>query len=112
MLGGIGAILWAMRDRLVSVTLPREPEPPALRRPSQVDRPPAGPSGEASGTAPPPNVTDVSGIGPVYATRLEAAGVATVSDLAESQPDRVAEAAEVTVTRARGWIESARDLLA
>lgn len=113
MIGGIGAILWAMRDRLVSVAIPREPERPAFRvpepsvpgaEPVEADR-----RGEERPTS--PSVTDVSGIGPVYATRLEAAGVATLPDLAKSAPEDVAEAAEVPVARARSWIESAQALL-
>lgn len=115
-LGGIGAILWAMRDRLVSVAIPREPQPPALRVPDRsvprtADSTPP-PTEEREGEAPPAqSVTDVTGIGPVYATRLEAAGIATLSDLARSTAETAAAAAEVPVSRATGWIESAQALV-
>lgn len=119
MIGGIGAVLWAMRDRLVSIALPREPEVPALRVP---DRPGTGhaPSTagqgdggrEESSVEPEPRtVTEVKGIGPVYATRLEAADITTLADLAKSAPEAVAEAAGVPESSASGWIDSARGLL-
>src|SRR5690606_10410033 len=55
-LGGALAILWAMRDRLVSIAAPQDPEPPRFRV-----VPPSGP---------PPvedDLTAISGIGPVFA---------------------------------------------
>ena len=51
----------------------------------------------------------VSGVGPTYAGRLRDAGIEDAADLSEADPDNVAEAAEVSVERARGWIESAED---
>lgn len=110
-LGGLGAILWAMRDRLVSVAIPREPQPPALRMPDRSPPAPPAPAPEAEEEPTSQGVTDVNGIGPVFATRLEAAGITTLSDLAGANDEEVADAAEVTVRRAQGWIESARRLL-
>lgn len=105
-----------MRDRLVSVAIPREPQPPALRAPNRpvrqtADLEPSGTGHEYEEPAPPQSVTDVNGIGPVYATRLEAAGIATLSDLARNEAETVAEAAAVPVSRATGWIESAQALV-
>lgn len=102
-----------MRDRLVSVAIPREPQPPAFRvpgpDPAETTREMEEEVTETASS--PQSVTDVSGIGPVYATRLEAAGVATLSDLANGDPEEVAAAAEVPVGRAQSWIESARGLV-
>jgi predicted flap endonuclease-1-like 5' DNA nuclease len=107
-IGGVGAILWAMRDRLLSVAIPREPQQPAFRVPER----PSRSRPEAKEEEPSPHgVTDVNGIGPVYATRLEAAGVTTLSDLARSDAEDIAKAADVTAARAGSWIESARALL-
>lgn len=97
----------------MSVALPREPQRPTFRVP---ERPPRAQESPVEPPAPdeepsPHSITDVSGIGPVYATRLEAAGVATLADLAAADAEAVAEAAEVAVTRATGWIESARHIL-
>jgi len=91
--GAAAALIWAMRDRFVSVATSREPEPPAFR---------AEPS-------PPPTVDTIDGIGPVFAQRLTEAGLGTVRTLAEASPDRVAEAASVSAARARTWIELARE---
>lgn len=91
-------MVWAMRDRLVSVAIPREPQPPAFRVPEPTPAPPPPPDG---------SITDISGIGPVYATRLTTAGIGTLADLARAEAGEVAEAAKVPLSRAEAWIEDA-----
>lgn len=91
LVGGIAAVIWAMRDRFISVATSREPEPPAFK---------AGP--------PSPPVDTVEGIGPVFAERLTSVGLGTVQALAAASPDKVAEAASVSVARARTWIDLAK----
>jgi polyhydroxyalkanoate synthase len=93
-IGGAAAVIWAMRDRFVTVATSREPDSPQFR---------------AVRTGAKPDVSAIDGIGPVFANRLEAAGLRTVSDLAEASPDRVAEAAGVSANRARSWIDQARN---
>jgi len=94
--GGAVALIWAMRDRFISVAASREPEPPVFRT-----------------TIPPrqPAIETVDGIGPVLAGRLRDAGIDDVSKLAASTPDTIAEAAGVSGARARVWIEQARSLI-
>lgn len=91
--GGVAAVLWAMRDRLISIAAPKEPEPPRFR----VAEPP--PPGD--------DLTELAGIGPVFATRLAQAGIATFAALAASTPERVAEATGATEARASDWIGQA-----
>jgi predicted flap endonuclease-1-like 5' DNA nuclease len=91
--GAAVAVAWAMRDRFVSVTTSREPEQPMFRTPSQ---------------GPLRDVDVVDGIGPVFAKRLNSAGISSVGALAKASPDSVAEAAGVSAARARSWIEKAR----
>lgn len=91
--GGAVAVIWAMRDRFISVATSREPEPPSFRS-----------TGSANSSPP---VDSIEGIGPVFAQRLTNAGIADVKTLATSSPDRVAEAASVSAARARSWIELA-----
>lgn len=91
-IGGIVAIVWAMRDRFISVAVSREPEPPAFK------------------TTPTPTTAgleSVPGIGPTYANRLRAAGLSTTADLLAADAEKVAEVAGVSVTRARGWLDLA-----
>lgn len=90
--GGVVAVVWAMRDRFISVATSREPEPPTFRA-----DPPATSTVDA-----------IDGIGPVFARRLTDAGLGTVEALAEASPDRVAEAASVSAARARNWIDLAQ----
>lgn len=107
LLGGLGAIVWAMRDRLVSVALPREPQVPTFRVPESrttEEDSTEEDSSEESATS----VTNVSGIGPVYATRLAAAGINSIIDLAEAAPEAVAEAAQVPISKASSWVTAAQ----
>ena len=91
--GGVAAVVWAMRDRFVSVAASREPEPPTFRTGSSKEDVP---------------VDVVDGIGPVFAQRLSTAGLGSVESLAAASPDAVAEAAGVSVARANSWIEQAQ----
>ena len=90
LVGGAVAIIWAIRDRFVSVATSREPEPPAFRY-----EPPAA------------KVDTIDGIGPIFAQRLTDAGLGTVNALGDANPDLVAEAAGVSAARARNWIDLA-----
>lgn len=90
LLGGALALLWAVRDRFVSVAISREPVPPSFRA-----------------VPPSPPVDVIDGIGPVFAQRLTQAGISDVSALSTATPDQVAEAAGVSTARARSWIELA-----
>lgn len=90
--GGAIAVVWAMRDRFISVAASREPQPPHFK----TDPPPSSPPVDA-----------IEGIGPVFAKRLADAGIADVASLASASPDQVAEAASVSAKRARNWIDLA-----
>jgi predicted flap endonuclease-1-like 5' DNA nuclease len=85
--GGVAAIVWAMRDRFISVAVSREPEPPTFRTIHKL----------------PEELEGVVGIGPTYALRLRDAGYAKPADLIGAEPDRVAEIAGVSPSRATGW---------
>jgi polyhydroxyalkanoate synthase len=54
-------------------------------------------------------VEEVSGIGPTYSERLADVGTETVADLASADPTAVAEAAEVSESRAEDWITAAEE---
>jgi predicted flap endonuclease-1-like 5' DNA nuclease len=95
--GGTIALIWAMRDRFISVAASREPEPPVLRA--------TMPAPSVS-----PGIDTIDGIGPVFAGRLKTAGIDTVAKLASSTADTIAEAAGVSGARARSWIDQAGSL--
>lgn len=92
LIGAAAAVLWAMRDRFVSVATSREPDPPTFR----------------TAHGPTESVDAIDGIGPVFARRLTQAGITDVATLAVASPDSVAEAAGVSGARARSWIEKAQ----
>ena len=99
-LAGLAGLLWAMRDRFISITAPKEAEPPAFRVP---------PSTPAISRAS-DDLTLIGGVGPVYAGRLRAAGITTFASMASSSADRLAAATGVPLGKAAGWIEQAAAL--
>ena len=111
--------MWAMRNRLVSVALPREPQLPTFKvpegpveksQPEEKDEDVSAPDRSTEPQA--PSLTDISGIGPVYATRLASAGIHSIQQLADADAEKVAEAADVPLTRAEKWVEAARNVSA
>ncbi len=101
-IGGIGAVAWAMRDRFVTVALTRKPEHPTFSLPPE---PPDSVATE------PDDLTAIAGIGPVFARRLMEAGIATYKDLAGATAAHVAEIVNITEARAGQWIDDAAGLV-
>ena len=99
LVGGVGAALWAARDRFISLTLPSEPEPPVFR------------SAEEAQAAAQDDLTRIAGIGPVFADRLGAEGVSTFRALSERSSDQIAGITGASATRAAGWIAEAKHLV-
>ncbi len=99
---GLAAVVWAMRDRFVSIAAPKEPEPPTFRVVPPPPEPPAFDGDE---------LTRVKGIGPVYAARLRSGGITRLAELASADPAKVAEAADVPPERAADWISQASSLV-
>jgi predicted flap endonuclease-1-like 5' DNA nuclease len=51
----------------------------------------------------------VRGIGPAYGERLAEAGVKTVAELAEADPEWLADQVNVSESRVRRWVDRASD---
>ena len=56
-------------------------------------------------------VDAINGIGPTYSDRLGDVGIETVADLAEADPETVADAAKTGESKAMSWIDRADDHL-
>jgi len=95
-IGGLAALIWAMRDRLISIAAPKEPEPPKFRV-----VPPIGLDERGD------DLTEITGIGPVFASRLRAEGITTFKELSDAGPQVVSDAAGVPLTRASDWVDQA-----
>ena len=70
----------------------------------------SGPRGEERGERQPEpehQLELIDGLGPTFRERLNEAGIQTIDDLVDADPDAVAEAADVTRERAEEWIEQA-----
>jgi len=99
-LAGFGTVVWVMRDRFISLALPREPEPPAFRvapHPPQAEH-------DASQID---DLTIIKGVGPVYATRLEDAGITSLAGLAAADAGGLAATIDVAAGRVSDWISEA-----
>jgi predicted flap endonuclease-1-like 5' DNA nuclease len=94
---GLGAAVWALRDKLLPAPEIPEGPPPRFR------------TGGTDSVAE-DDLTDVKGIGPVYAERLAEAGVTTFAELAAADLAVVADAAGVSESTATSWIEQAAAL--
>ena len=54
-------------------------------------------------------VDEIRGVGPTYSERLTAAGIETVADVAVADIEEIADAAEVSGSRASDWQSQATD---
>ena len=110
-------------DGVVEVTLPESTATGSIRDTLQVRRekaaeapvlkapePEAGEEGHAHEGGDRP-VTDVKGVGPATAEKLEGVGIKTLADLSHADPAKVSDAAGVSVEKAKGWIKDAHDIL-
>ena len=100
-LAGLGTVIWVMRDRFISLALPREPEPPTFR----VAPHPPLPTEEVP--AENDDLTIIKGVGPVYAARLEDAGITTLAGLSSADAETLAGTIDVPSARVSDWIEEA-----
>lgn len=105
-------------DGVVEVTLPETEHAGSVRTTIQERREKAAespvlkaptPAEEHEGERP---VTDVKGIGPAMAEKLEKAGIHSLEELAKADPAKISEAAGVTTEKAAAWHAEAKTLAA
>jgi len=97
------AVAWWLKDRLVPVpTTTAGPVAPFRSHDIDTD----------DGVETPDDLTAITGIGPVFAARLAAAGITKFADLAAAAAASVAAAVQTGEERAAGWIEQAKLRLA
>lgn len=94
---GVGAAVWAMRDKLLPQPAISDEPPPRFRTGS-------GPTAATAGD----DLTEIKGIGPVYAGRLSDQGMASFAALSAADPTTVAIAAGVPESAAEEWIAQAK----
>ena len=82
-------------------------EAPVLKAPSADEG--EGPEGATGGARP---TTDVKGVGPATAEKLEAVGIKTLADLSEADPAKIVDAVGGSADKAKHWIQDAKDILA
>jgi predicted flap endonuclease-1-like 5' DNA nuclease len=98
--GLVAAIVWLTREHLLPTPhVPHEPPPHYRSTP---------PPPEAT----PDDLTQIKGIGPVYAGRLEMLGITTFRALSESDERVIADSLGTTDRAAADWISQARARIA
>jgi predicted flap endonuclease-1-like 5' DNA nuclease len=96
---GLGAAVWALRDRLLPSPEVHDEPPPRFRTATT-----------SIVQAPTDDLTQIKGIGTVKAGQLRDAGIDAFATLASSSPEEIAEAASTSTTTAKAWIEAAAEL--
>ena len=109
----VAALIWAMRDRFISVALPREPQPPAFRHPDEHPQVPHRPhqNHRDPGMEAAPELDDlelINGIGPVYSSKLAEMGITTFSGLAAASVAEVVGKLGIAESRVVDWIDQAK----
>jgi predicted flap endonuclease-1-like 5' DNA nuclease len=103
-IGGAAAVVWAMRDRLISIAAPAEPQPPRFRVVKPSPTPTPGPMHVTD------DLTLITGVGPVFAARLRAAGLDSFELIAGSDDATLAEVTGVVESRVERWRQQASTL--
>lgn len=96
----VATIVWLTREHLLPTPHVAHEPPPHYRS-----------------TPPPPetssdDLTAIKGIGPVYAARLDEAGVRSFRALAEADASALADSLGISVDNAAAWIAQANDYTA
>ncbi len=106
-------------DGVVEVTLPESEHAGSIRTEIAERREKAAESPVLKAPAPEEHeheegerpVTDVKGVGPATAEKLEKAGIHSLQDLAKADPAKIAEASGVTNEKAASWHNEAKELV-
>ena len=94
--GSVRDSIQARREKAASSPVLKAPEAPEPEEGDQGARP----------------VTDVKGVGPATAEKLEKAGIKTLADLAAADPAKVMEGAGVSDEKAKHYVADAKAILA
>jgi predicted flap endonuclease-1-like 5' DNA nuclease len=115
LVGFVAAVLFIRDRRIQSFADKSEGQPGSAeieleRRPSA---PESDPAGRESLALEPDNLEEINGIGPVFAQRLNQAGIFTFEALSRQTPERLEEvvsAGRRQVIDTAAWIEQAKEL--
>jgi len=98
----IAGITWVLRDQLLPGPTQPTSHPPAFRGSPRPATPADSPAAD--------DLTEVNGIGPVYAARLHEVGITSFAQLAAADAAELAGRADLSPERIADWIAKAADL--
>ncbi len=102
----VAGITWVLRDQLLPGPEAPTSHPPAFRHP-----PPTAEKSTATAVAPSgDDMTEVNGIGPVYAKKLSELGIDSFAALAAADAADVAARSDIARDRVADWINKAAEL--
>ena len=100
-IGAIVAVAWIARDRLTGPA-------PAPARSEAASHPEATPMPSQESGTETDDLSEISGVGPVYKTRLAEVGITSFAGLAGADATVIAGKIEAPVSRIQAWIDAAR----
>ena len=104
---GISVAAWALRDRLVRIPPPPDVEHPPFRAGNTE-------SSNAADLTPtnsaPDDLTNINGVGPVYARRLIESGVASFSEFFKTSSELLGEVTGASNDKVEHWLSQVDDL--
>jgi len=100
---GLGAAVWALRDRLLPAPEVHSEPPPRFRTIET--------STDVSDTSETDDLTAIKGIGPVTAARLAENNIHSFKAITDMTPESLADAAGTSSEAAGAWIDSAASLV-
>ncbi len=106
LIAAAATIVWLTRENLLPRPRVTDDPRPHFRSSPPPPPPPPPPAQD------PDDLTEIKGIGSVYAARLTDEGIQTFGNLADADPATVAESAGTSEDIADGWIAQARAKLA
>lgn len=106
---GLGAAAWALRDKVLPAPEIHQEAPPRFRE-AATDTADGVDSDAGPDDRPPDDLTEIKGIGPVTAGKLQDAGVVSFDQLANADAAILADTVGTSEATMAKWIEAANDL--
>lgn len=103
----VTAIVWLTREHLLPTPQVSHEPPPHYRSTPPPPEENAAPTEETPGGTP-DDLTAIKGIGPVFAAKFEEMGITSFGELAEQDPQTVADAIGTSTNTAHDWITQAQ----
>lgn len=104
---GLSAAAWALRERFVRIPPPPDVEHPPFRT-GAIEA--AAPTATPTPTASSDDLTNINGVGPVYARRLVESGIASFSEFFKTSSDVLTDVTGASNDKVEQWLSQSKEL--